>query len=97
MKISPLLFTLPLIVLGCSRGVPTPNGPVDTSPDSSVDDFCSSEPDDCHEQACILCNESCDEPCLVMESWPQQYGCEGGDTVTVDEVCPDWSQDYSEN
>ena len=97
MKISTLFFAVSIFALGCSREIPTDNGSVDTSPDtSSSGDLCSNEPDDCHEQACLLCNESCDEPCSVMESWPQQYGCDGGDTVTVYEVCPDWSQDYSD-
>jgi len=96
MKISLLLVAIPCLAIGCARGIPTHTGSVDTSPDTSLEDLCSNEPDDCHEQACLLCNESCDDPCGVMESWPQQYGCDGGDTVTVYEVCPDWTSDYSD-
>jgi len=94
MRISKGLITVTILATGCVRGVPTSDGPVDTSPDSQSYDYCSNEPDDCHQQACELCNDSCEEPCLVMESWPQQYGCEGGDTITVYEVCSDWTPDY---
>tara|TARA_B110000037_G_C17047267_1_gene476209 strand:+ start:39 stop:332 length:294 start_codon:yes stop_codon:yes gene_type:complete len=96
MKISTLLFASSFLLIGCSEEIPTHTGPVDTSSDTPFEDVCSSEPDDCHEQACQQCNDSCEEPCDVMESWPQQYGCAGGDTVTVYEVCPDWDDDYSD-
>ena len=80
-----------LLLSACNREPGTHTGVVGTGDDTSVVDVCGNEPDECHELACEECNDSCDEPCAVMESWPQQYGCDGGDTVTVYDVCPDWT------
>jgi len=46
--------------------------------------------DPCDLQACEACDDVCDEHCVVLESFPPQYACDGEGTFTVYDECPDW-------
>lgn len=51
------------------------------------------EVDECDLQACQACEEACEVGCLILESYPPQYSCEGEGTWDVYDFCPDWSMD----
>ena len=51
----------------------------------------SGGPDPCDVAACQTCFDTCGgATCMVLESYPPQYACEGGGSWSVYDVCPSW-------
>lgn len=63
--------------------------PASTCEDLAIPDE-SGGPDPCDVAACETCADSCAEPCMILESYPPQYACEGAGSWSVYDVCPDW-------
>lgn len=72
-------------LVGCDPATPEP---VDCESVAIRDAL--GEADPCDVAACQACEDACDEGCMVLESFPPQYACEGGDSFTVYDECPDW-------
>ena len=47
--------------------------------------------DPCDLQACEACDAVCDDHCLVLDSFPPQYACDGEGTFSAPDECPDWA------
>lgn len=47
-------------------------------------------PDPCDVAACERCVEGCGGDCLVLESYPPSYACDGGASWSVYDTCPNW-------
>jgi len=86
MKIPSLLF---ILLVACSRGPEVKKDIGVAGGDTGIDFDCDSQGDDCIEQACEACVESCGADCSVQESYPPQYSCPDG-SWTVYDFCPDW-------
>ena len=55
---------------------------------------CTQESDDlCLQDACQACVDACGADCEVMDIYPMEYSCPGGDIWDVYDVCPDWGGD----
>jgi hypothetical protein len=52
----------------------------------------SGAPDACDVSACQACVDECGRDCVVLESYPPRYACEGGGSEAWDvyDFCPDW-------
>lgn len=50
----------------------------------------SGSPDPCDVSACTTCVERCGDDCMIQESYPPHYACEGEGSWSVYDFCPDW-------
>jgi hypothetical protein len=49
------------------------------------------DPDPCDVAACQACVDACGAECVVLDSYPPQYSCDGSQSFDVYDACPDWT------